>query len=132
MNLKIRPHDGQIGIHLNKSEQDTLQQTAALAQDLLHQLDQRVNDGQTDPVQVEALRNLATGMLTGARGIIATSNQQAPNRPTYTYDYEARYTGPMADTLGQRTAMTYDTAGSLIRPVNPLGQRTTMTNDPPI
>ena len=53
MNLTTRPHDGQIAISFNKTEQDTLQQTAVLAQDLLHQLHQMENDGQTNPEQVE-------------------------------------------------------------------------------
>ena len=124
MNLTIQPNDGTVALSLNKVEQDTLRQTVAFAQDLLHQL-----DGQTiDPGQVEALRTLATTILTGARGIIATSNQPAPASPRpFAYDLEGTRIGPVVP-MGQRTAMTYDPVGTRIGPVVPLGQRATMTN----
>jgi hypothetical protein len=125
MNLTTSPHDPQIGISLNKSEQDTLQQTVTIAENNLHQLHQvevMVAAGRTtiDPEQVEALRNLATALLTGARGVIATSNRQTPVitlsplvptdtppvlRATYTFDLGGRYTGPVLR-LGQRTTLT--------------------------
>ncbi len=126
MNVSIRPHDGTVGLSLNKTEQDTLRQTVAIAQDLLHQLHQMESAGQTiDPEQVDALRTLATAMLTDARGVIATSNQQAPAVPPIAYDRSL--TAPV-QALGQRTAYPYDPSGSLIAPVQALGQRTTMTN----
>jgi hypothetical protein len=122
VNVTTRPQDGQIGITLNKTEQDTLQQTAALSQDLLHQLDQRVSDGQTTPEQVAALRTLATAMLTGARGVISTSNRQAP---VYSLSPLVPIVSPPVMTVNYP----FDPTGSLIRPVLGLGQRTTMTND---
>ncbi len=77
MNLTIQPNDGTVALSLNKVEQDTLRQTVAFAQDLLHQL-----DGQTiDPGQVEALRTLATTILTGAQRDHRHQQPAGPRQP---------------------------------------------------